>query len=518
MGAHDCYLRRKSMQGLLPTESASETLSHVSPAAGAEIESSTVPGRKQDNNVLNAAAALLSIPSQLAATTSSASRSSPGPAHSLESSHSTRKSHAPRHHTSTALMDLVSPLAMIPLTSTLNDPEDAATTENAVYYEGTCSLSLPEDEDFLSPLHSFIRRYCVEAFTATAQDASESQFGRSHGSRVVPGQVGIRCCFCSNKQASTGASSHHSHGGGTVQPHLRRERAVCFPSSLKNIYHSIETWQRRHSLVCEDIPSWVKASMTELCKTSKSGAGGRRQYWEDSARRIGLANTSHGIRFIRPPGDMGPPVLIAEDVAAAASGALRMEDERRSGVAMMSERMAPLLNLESIHLSEPVVDENDRSLVKDYLYVLLSQMEQCYFSEEDRAGGRSKVKDCPIGYPGMQCRHCKGKAGFGRYFPGTLAALTSANSDRNIFNHIIKCRRCPQHIKDDLNHLQKQHQTLKNRRGSRKLFFEKIWERLHGDRTAIHASQQDGSQPALQVRAQQPSMMMHMMHVPAHAM
>lgn len=401
------------------------------PTASEKPPQAETANKRQDNNVLHAAAALLSMP--LAASQTNSAKLKP----------SRSKTHP--HPYSPALVDLVSPnhYGMLQggnATTTTSDDLPPGT----VFYEGTCSLALPEDEDFLSPLHSFIRRYCVETFTATQQDASESQFGRSHGSRVIQGQVGIRCLHCRN-------TAH------------KRERAVCFPSSLKNIYHSIETWQRRHSLVCQDIPAWCKASMVELCKTSKSGAGGRRQYWEESARRIGLANTGHGIRFIRPPGDLGP-LMASPD----------------SNGSLASVGPPPILDLAASSPGIPVVMEEDKELVKDYLYVLLDQMEQCAFSEEDRAGGRSKVKNCPNGYIGMQCRHCKGKAGFGRYFPGTLAALTSANSDRNIFNHIMKCRRCPQHVKDELAILQQQHQTLKNRRGSRKLFFEKIWERLHG--------------------------------------
>ncbi|GKY95639.1 hypothetical protein MPSEU_000525100 [Mayamaea pseudoterrestris] len=485
-----------------------------------------------DNTVLNAAAALLSIPSHLAAASSS---------HPYESSwkneskfdpysqypYSHHASYNGNTHATTALLDLVSPVGMLPLAHAATNSHTNATTslftmqqqpqqdaiasmssannddnrndkqQPAYYYEGTCSLSLPEDDDFLSPLHSFIRRYCVEAFTATPKDASESQFGRSHGSRVVPGQVGIRCCFCAPKQdhghVGRGANLGHESGLHHVAEFdvhhpssPRRERAVCFPSSLKNIYHSIETWQRRHSLVCEDIPNWVRLSMAELCKTSKSGAGGRRQYWEESARRIGLANTNHGIRFVRPPGQniehRAVPLLVVEDHEAARNVSAPFGNENGQPASPLLVASA-LVDLEPVAMQlpgQPVVHDEDKSLVKDYLYVLLDQMEQCYFSEEDRAGGRSKVKDSPIGYPGMQCRHCKGKAGFGRYFPGSLAALTSANSDRNIYNHIMKCRRCPQPIKDELAMLQQQHQTLKNRRGSRKLFFEKIWSRLHG--------------------------------------
>jgi hypothetical protein len=190
--------------------------------------------------------------------------------------------------------------------------------------------------------------------------------------------------------------------------------------------------------------------MTELIENSKSGAGGRRQYWEESAQRIGLADTSNGIRFTRTPGDLG---------------------ESRDDVS--------LATVEHGEPRHPVVYPEDSELVTDYLFTLLDQMETCRFTEEDRAGGRSKVKDCPVGFPGMQCKHCGGKAGFGRYFPASRAALTSANSDRNIFNHIRKCRRCPQPIQQRLMKLQAEHQQMKNRRGSRKLFFEKVWKRLH---------------------------------------
>jgi hypothetical protein len=293
------------------------------------------------------------------------------------------------------------------------------------------SLSLDTDDDFLSPLHAYMRKFCVEAFAVAQPERSHLKTGRSHGvNRIVPGQVGIRCIHC----------KHRPDWG-------RPERAVCFPSSLRNIYHSIETWQRRHSLVCQDIPDWVKKNLTDLMQCSKSGAGGRRQYWEESARRLGLIDTPHGIFFSRKPG-------------------------------LMEEPQQPDPSLESRRTYIPVVVPAERDLVTDYLFLLLDQMEVCQFTEGDRTGGRSKIKNCPVGYPGLQCTHCVGKAGFGRYFPVSCAALTSANSDRNIFNHVVKCRRCPQHIKENLQRLHKE-QVYKNRRGSRKLFFQRVWDRLH---------------------------------------
>lgn len=371
-------------------------------------------------------------------------------------------------------------------------------------------MALDSDEDFLSPLHCFMRRHCVEAFVANPADAAavaaaaaattttttttaSTSHSPSHG-RVAPGQVGIRCLHCKHRS-----------------PHHRAERAVCYPSTLKNVYHSIETWQRRHSLVCRDIPSWVKRDLAALVQTSRSGAGGRRAYWEAAARRVGLVDTPRGIRCI-----VVGRSTTAEGQAGRSPSLLRAEAPSSSPVRPTTTALPTSGGTTAAAASagRPVVEPEDRELVTDYLFLLLDQMEACAFTEEDRAGGRSKVKDCPVGFPGMQCKHCGGKAGFGRYFPATPGALTSANSDRNIYNHLLKCRRCPEHVRHQLiqagaNRLHHTHTHThphrggdhnssdghsssddcdavpilphhpKNRRGSRKVFFQRVWGRLH---------------------------------------
>jgi hypothetical protein len=310
------------------------------------------------------------------------------------------------------------------------------------FFSGSVSLSLPEDDDVLSPLHCFMRKYCVEAFSASPEDVATPRYGKSHGFKVEAGQVGIRCLYCKHLPIQD-----------------RPERSVCFPSSLANIYHSMETWQRRHSLVCTHISPWVKKSIVELMESSKTRAGGRRKYWEDSATQLGMVDTPRGVRFIRSPGDLGPTSDIEEgDVGVKRDGC------------------------------EPVVREEDRDLVTPYLYLLLEQMQTCFFTEEDRTGGRSKIKDIELNFPGYECRHCLGKAGFGRYFPSSVAALSLANSDRNVYNHLQKCRRCPPHVKNELVRLSKEQSQSKNKRGLRKLFFSRIWDRMHGTNSSNDAT------------------------------
>jgi hypothetical protein len=173
-------------------------------------------------------------------------------------------------------------------TTTQNNTERAVATTTAVvaspsanitpvvqdkylddWVTGSISLHTSEDDDALSPLHCFMRKFCVEAFSATAEDVATPRYGKSHGFKIEVGQVGIRCLHCKDQS-----------------PGKRAERAVCYPSSLRNIYHSIETWQRRHSLVCKRITPWVKKSIVDLMESSKTRAGGRRKYWEDSARYV----------------------------------------------------------------------------------------------------------------------------------------------------------------------------------------------------------------------------------------
>ena len=309
------------------------------------------------------------------------------------------------------------------------------TATSLQWYSGSTSLALPEDDDVLSPLHAYMRKYCIEAFSATLDAISTPRYGKSRNSTVVLGQVGIRCLHCKH-----------------LSPKKRPERAVCYPSTMRNIYHSMETWQRRHSPICTEIPLWIRRDMAALMKVSRNNAGGRRQYWEDAARQVGLVDTPHGVRFSRPPGPI--------------------RDARFAG------RKLPSLSRTK---TTPVVLPEDQDLVTDYLYVLLHQMQVCYFTDEDRCGSRSKVKNFDNGFPGLECKHCCGKAGFGRYFPSSVDGLALANSDRNIFNHLMKCRKCPKDVQVMLREYQENADLSKNKRGSRKVFFQRVWDRIHNE-------------------------------------
>ena len=128
-----------------------------------------------------------------------------------------------------------------------------------------------------------------------------------------------------------------------------------------------------------------------------------------------------------------------------------------------------------------LVVEEDRLLLTDYFYYLMKQLRPVRFSEADRrtrGGKREKVK---VGYGGLQCIHCIDVPNSRKFFWSNVDRL--ANSFAEIPTHVLKCRRCPQSTKDALVVLKNRHAEQMSRlsRGSQKVFFRRMWRRLHQD-------------------------------------
>lgn len=139
-----------------------------------------------------------------------------------------------------------------------------------------------------------------------------------------------------------------------------------------------------------------------------------------------------------------------------------------------------------------LVCTQDKDLVPDYLFLAMSQMEPCRLTDADRVGC---YKERDIGFLGMSCKHCGGQPGFGKYFPGTVRSLAQTTTSQTIVKHIaIKCRLCPPEIRLAVVSLQadqanrdkavkdanKSSFESRPRYGSRKIFFQRLWSRLHG--------------------------------------
>ena len=123
--------------------------------------------------------------------------------------------------------------------------------------------------------------------------------------------------------------------------------------------------------------------------------------------------------------------------------------------------------------------DEDKLLLTDYFFHLMRQLRLCRFGESDRktrGGKREKIK---IGYGGLQCIHCADLPMSRKFFWSNVDRL--ANSFAEIPGHILKCKRCPQPCKDALMQLKLGHpdQMSKLPRGSQKVFFRRMWSRLH---------------------------------------
>lgn len=111
-------------------------------------------------------------------------------------------------------------------------------------------------------------------------------------------------------------------------------------------------------------------------------------------------------------------------------------------------------------------------------------MGPCKLSQADRVGC---YKSREIGFVGMSCLHCAGQPGFGRYYPNSVRSLAQTTTSQTILKHVgSKCRFCPPHIREAVNELLRQQAAREGlssgrpRYGSRKIFFQRVWARLHG--------------------------------------
>ena len=139
-------------------------------------------------------------------------------------------------------------------------------------------LSLASDSDSLSDRQCYVRTTMVEIFAATEKDVAARH--TKGAQKLVIGQVGIRCVYCSH-----------------LRPRDRAERAVCYPSSISRIYQTVADMQRFHFEQCTEIPNEVRDIYKSLKTTRPRGVGSPQTYWVQSANILGLIDSEGGIRF-----------------------------------------------------------------------------------------------------------------------------------------------------------------------------------------------------------------------------
>lgn len=140
-----------------------------------------------------------------------------------------------------------------------------------------------------------------------------------------------------------------------------------------------------------------------------------------------------------------------------------------------------------------LIVEEDKSLLTDYFFHVMKQLRYCRFTENDRKTRGGKRENIAVGFGGLKCVHCAESQNSRKFFWSNVDRL--ANSFAEIPGHVLKCRRCPNQTKQALQILKQRHpeQMTQLPRGSQKVFFRRMWRRLHdsSDLLAIQASTSD---------------------------
>lgn len=148
------------------------------------------------------------------------------------------------------------------------------------------------------------------------------------------------------------------------------------------------------------------------------------------------------------------------------------------------------------------VTMEDHGLVLDSQFVALAQMDRCYLKAEDRIG---YSKDRPIGFVGLCCRFCGGRPAFGRFFPNSERNLEKTSARDTMVSHVsLFCKEVPEDVRNAVLSLKRIESskdgspTMKKLiYGSGKMFFHRVWERLHSEGSSTSgAPEREDSKPA----------------------
>ncbi|KAL7498365.1 hypothetical protein ACHAWT_009413 [Skeletonema menzelii] len=308
------------------------------------------------------------------------------------------------------------------------------------WYGSSMPLGLPDDRFYLSELQCLLRADFIEVFGTTEADIDLTHQGRNKP--IALGQVGLRCKHCKDLPSI-----------------VRPNHAVTYPTHMSGIYNAVQQMYRSHFSKCDCMPAELKKKVETLETFHMSNRGGRKQYWIDSATRLGMCDTQFGIHFGRDPSLS----LLSYDAVS------NLDDE-------VTEEARPAKDEPEFY---PLVLPEDKDLITDYLYLAMEQMQPCNLMDADRVGC---YKGRKTGFPGLACRHCVGQAGCGRYFPASEASLSQTTTSQTIVNHVRNCRRCPIDVREQLEFMKMSKTVVKKsdkpKHGGRKVFFRRLWCRI----------------------------------------
>uniref|UniRef100_A0A7S2KNF1 Uncharacterized protein n=2 Tax=Leptocylindrus danicus TaxID=163516 RepID=A0A7S2KNF1_9STRA len=328
------------------------------------------------------------------------------------------------------------------------------------------SNNMNNNSNKLSDLHSFVRMHCIEVFSCTPEDVEKHP--RSKGTRRARlGQVGLRCVHCKHLPLRELAN-----------------QSISFPTSTAHIYESVRNWHRFHFDLCQHIPRDIRQKYNALKRQERSSKTGRfatKEYFTESAKRMGMVDTRSGIFF-------------ADDDVALRSIHLNLDNAHPLPVTNLAGDVKLLVSsvleraMMSPHANQLVLQEH-RKYVTDCTWLLYCQLQTCCYksngtttstadNNNSKGGGQHHSK-----LLGLECRHCMAENKqdrHGRYYPSTEKKLSDASFSQCVYLHMIKCEMCPYDVKKALEslHMLNAMQRAQLKRGSKKRFFSIIWQKM----------------------------------------
>lgn len=117
----------------------------------------------------------------------------------------------------------------------------------------------------------------------------------------------------------------------------------------------------------------------------------------------------------------------------------------------------------------------DHCLVPDSLYATLAQMESFEMEGTTADGLKNKARAM-----GLQCRHCKGADG-AKAFPTSVSSIATIDTTGKILIHMTqRCNSIRPELQSTIMALEEKEKSESRRYASRKIFFSRVWARMHG--------------------------------------
>jgi hypothetical protein len=208
---------------------------------------------------------------------------------------------------------------------------------------------------------------------------------------------------------------------------------------------------REHFLFCPNVPDASKSIFKTLQEDQNPSSPEKksRTYWSKAATQLGLIDGAEGIMFHTDAAPQGESLSTATEPRYQA-----------------------------------LVENDDRRLVSDYLYFLISQARRISLGDPDRRQhGQHSI---PLGTSGFGCRHCSHLGvtvlkGQNRIFPVKLRQL--GPKIKLLYEHLQQCELCPEDIKVCMSLLkssEERRDKSSDDQENEKKFLLRIFVRLYG--------------------------------------